>query len=42
MYYVIKTMTRLCVYKTKAIGSLLLKNKQITKNPMSRLKGVPF
>ena len=42
MYYLIRTRTRLCVYKAKGIGSLLLINKQIEKKPTSRLKGVPF
>ena len=42
MFYLIRTRTRLCSYKTKGIGSLLLKNKHIVKKPMSRLKGVPL
>ena len=40
IYYLIKTQTTLCIYKTRGIGSLLLINKQIMKNPMTRLKGV--
>ena len=42
MSYLIRTQTRLGIYKTKGIGSLLLLNRQIVKKPMSRLKGVPF
>ena len=38
----LRTRTRLCLDKTKGMGSLLLINKQIVKKAMCRLKGVPF
>ena len=42
MDYLMQTWTRLCIYKTRGIVSLLLIKKQIIKKARSRLKGVPF